>query len=177
MGRMDGQKGFTLIELILVIVLVSVLTAGFGEAFLAVSRAYITADNRQAARKEGRWVLDRMSREMRLVQDNTSIAAADASTFSFVDVDGNTVTFSYNSGAGQINRTQSSPTPATNLLASDVSGFSLTYLDSADPGNVLSPPTAGLGTPTDIWRIRMNIQTSVNGESVALQTELHPRNL
>ncbi len=169
----NPRWGFTLIEVILVIVLVTIIAAGFGQVFVNTSRAYVATDNRKGALQNGRWALDRMTREIRLVNNNTSVVTANASTFSFVDVNADTVTFSYDGATRQINRSHLLPVPGTDVLASNVDIFSFTYLDNT--GASLGPCPPLPCSPSAIWRVQINAETLVNGERVVLQTEVHPR--
>ncbi len=162
------EKGFTLIEAVLVIILMAIIAAGFGQMFITSATTYATADSRKEALQDVRWALDRMSREIRLVNDNTVVTTATATTFAFTDVNSNAVTFSYDGAANRINR-------GADVLAENVDVYSFTYLDNTGTPLADCPPPP-CASPTAIWRVQMNAETLVNGERVILRTEVHPRN-
>ena len=91
-----GREGFTLIEIVIVIVLVGLLATILIEPFHQGVQSFLAVEARGDLTAEARAATTRMVREIRNIQkkaDNTpNISAANASSITFVDVDNNTIT-------------------------------------------------------------------------------------
>lgn len=152
-------RGFTLIELVLTITLISVIAFIFSSIISTGVDAYFFTSDRKDASQEARVALERMTQELKVIRGAGSIAAAAPDAISFVKLDGEEVNFSL-SGTDLVRN--------GNILADGVTSFALDYYDRA--GNETS-------VPADIWRIAIDLETSERNESVRLRTAVHPRNL
>jgi prepilin-type N-terminal cleavage/methylation domain-containing protein len=169
-GR-TGERGFTLIELVIVIVVVSVAALVFSKMFIEAVRSYEWVDVEKEKLQEARYAQERMTREFRRVRDNVSINAATATTFTFVDRDAATITISWNGvkGADLVytrNGTQ-------RVLASGVDSLAFAYwkTNGTAAAPVLSP------SATDIWRVTTYLRLDKAGHTVETVGAAYVRNL
>jgi hypothetical protein len=110
--------------------------------------------------------MDRMIREIRNVADNTRVTVANAATFTYVDVDGNTISFTLT--GTNLNRVGTT----TDTLAANVSGLAFTYLTNTGAAAVpnLSPAA------TDIWWVQIALTVGSGSDAVQFRSRVHPRN-
>jgi prepilin-type N-terminal cleavage/methylation domain-containing protein len=160
-----GSRGFTLIEIIIVIVILSIIGV-MTIKFLADSlRIYTMTVNQKTLFDEGKLALRRMCRDIR---DAKSITGTTASSITFVrtnqtaydsglpgDTTGETITFRRNAGANTLEKVKTSPA-ATATMASNVTAFNVMYTND----------------------IQLQLTLSMtSGENVTLQTTVYPKNL
>jgi prepilin-type N-terminal cleavage/methylation domain-containing protein len=168
---MRNERGVTLIELILAIVLIGIIGSVAANAFLSSTQSALTANNVREAMQVDRTAMERMVREIRNVADNTSVLTANATQFEFVDVDGNTVSFEL--AGTTLNRVFTAPPAAavTNTLATNVTGLTFTYLTNTGAGAApIVAPAA-----TDIWWVVIDLTVGTGGAAVPLRSRVHPR--
>ena len=173
-----NQKGATLIEMIIGIVIIGILAYVVSDAFIYSSRSVLTANAAREATQSGRLALDRMVREIRNLPDLRCVAAADSRTFTFTDTTNNTVTFSWSGVAGAPLMRN------TDVLVDQVSNFTLTYLDNQEPpGTIGVPLTCGppntclpTCTPTNIWSVNIDLTTQSGTETMRFRSQVHPVN-
>jgi prepilin-type N-terminal cleavage/methylation domain-containing protein len=131
MARMIGSKaqGFTLIELIIVIVIVSIL-AGVGAQFLKLGfLAYYQGQNLIDADSQARVALSRLTNDLHNLRSTSDITTATANSLIFTDLYGNVI--SYQVSGSQLQR--------NNLaLANNVQSITFQYYDGA--GALLASP-------------------------------------
>lgn len=177
-----GKKGFTAIEAVITIILVSVIGFIAAQAFMTGVRAYLVTDQRKEALDQSRVAIDRMTREFRHVRAvadadadgyaDAEIGTATATAFCFRNVFGTRMDFVF--AGGNLTLLEDGAAcgdPGGNVLATDLSAFSFNY--------VLYDGTA---TPapadrTDIRKVRIDLTATVNNESVPLRSEAFLRNL
>jgi prepilin-type N-terminal cleavage/methylation domain-containing protein len=160
--------GFTLFEMIVVIVLTAVIFAVGGLLLGHSFQSFVTARDDENVGAQGRVALERMEREIRAVrtQDANGMTTLQANNFQFIDTDGNTVGFYYNSGAGQVMRSDGTNTYP---LADNVTAMNYEYTDSG--GNVLTiPPTA-----TSVYGITVSLAVAKGGLTQNYRVTLVPR--
>ena len=92
--------GFTLPELLIVIVIASVAALAFSAMFLEAVKTYQFMDAEKGMLEDSRYAEERVTRELKRVKDNTSIAAATATTLTFTDRANATVSFSWSGVSG-----------------------------------------------------------------------------
>jgi prepilin-type N-terminal cleavage/methylation domain-containing protein len=114
------SKGFTLIELIMVIVLSSILASIGSYVLLAGFKAWFANQNVMAANNQARMALERMTRDIHAVASAASITTATASQFTFTNIGGTSITYQ---------RTGSQLMRNTQVLADNISSLSFSYLD------------------------------------------------
>ena len=157
-------RSYTLFELIMVMVLIGVIFFVTAPLMIEVGRNWQLASNRNVLSENGMVALDRVVREIRNLKDKNSILAASDSSFQFIDVNNETVTFSRSGNYLMRNSSQ---------LASNVSSLTFTYYDAA--GGVVALPTVGSGT--NIHNVTVDISFSSAGTSLNLESGVYPRRL
>lgn len=162
------KKGFTIIELVITMVLIGIIAYIVATALSTGIKGYFITDYRKEALDQARIAMERMTREIRNLRDSDDVATGTSSTFSFTDISGANINFTWSSP----NITRNGTTLATNITSFSFSYSradgtpSATFVDS-DPDN----------PATDTKRIRINITATINNESVTLQSEVWPRSL
>jgi prepilin-type N-terminal cleavage/methylation domain-containing protein len=173
-----NQKGATLIEMILGIVIIGILAYVVSDAFIYASRSVLTANSARDATQSGRLAIDRMVREIRNIRDNRCVAVADGRTLTFVDMGNNTVAFSWSGVAGAPLMRNA------DVLVDQVSNLALTYLNNQEPPGAIGAPIV-CGPPntclpacaaTDIWSIDINLTTQSGTETMQFRSQVHPVN-
>jgi len=162
---MRNERGITLIEVTLSIVLIGIIGVVAGNAFLYSTESVLTANNAREAMQVDRLAMDRMIREIRNVADNTSVLTANGTTFQYLDTDGNTISFTL--AATTLNRVSTT----TDILAANVSGLTFTYLDNT--GATITTPT--LSPSTNIWWVQIALTVGTGSQAVTLRSRVHPR--
>ena len=171
---MPGRRrdaGFALAELAIVIVVVAIAGLVFSKMFIEAVKSYTYIDVEKGLLQEARYAQERMSREFKRVRNNTSITAASATTFTFVDRDAATVSLSWNGTKGADLVYTKNGTART--LASNVDSLAFAYLkaNGATATPVLSP------SATDIWRITTYLRLAKAGQTVTTSTGTFVRSL
>jgi len=165
---MEKNKGFTLVELMIVIVIVGIAASIIGFMLLGVIDAWTFKLNRADLLWDGRVSINRMTREIRTVKTSTSVTTASTAQFRFTDVGNKDITYSLSST--NLNRTENG---TANLLAENVSALAFTYYNSS--GTAIPSPTVS-PSATDIRRVRINLTLTKNGQNVYLQSDVSTRN-
>jgi prepilin-type N-terminal cleavage/methylation domain-containing protein len=167
--RSPQSKGFTLIEIIIVIVLVGILATMAAMIIMQGVRAYSVEQSRSDAHYQARFAMERMAREIREIRSNTAadIPAMTGTTLQYNDINGVQMGFRLN--AGNIERTEDNgvtwQTLAINITAPG--GNIFTYLD--DTGAVTA-------SPASLWLVQKQFTATQGTESIDMQTTVHPRN-
>lgn len=141
---MYGQKGFTMIEVIVSLVLISILAAMAGIGLVQITRGYVFSRQNSETVQKVQIAMARIGKELGAVTVINSTPVPTASSVSFTRLPGpltNTITFS--GDVVQINGT---------TLINGVTAFTLEYYDSS--GNILAVPVAAAG---NIDRIKISL--------------------
>lgn len=162
-----NKRGFTLIELVMVIMIVGIASAVVCSMLLGVIDAWTFKFNRADLLWDGRAAVNRMVREIRMARDSASVITASGGQFRFIDAGNKDIAYSLS--AANLNRAENG---SANLLAENVSSLAFSYYDAG--GNPI--PTPVVSPTTDIRRVRINLTLTKNGENVYLQSESVPRN-
>ena len=157
-----GERGFTLIEIVVVIVILSIVSAITIKFLTDSLRIYTMTVNQKTLFDEGKLALERMCRDIRDARSVTPFAGI-ASSITFVrnnataqDIAGETIIFQRNAGASTLEKVKASPAD-TRTMASNVSAFNVT------------------NTTNEIQlQLILNL---ASGENVTLQTRVYPKNL
>ena len=152
------SKGFTLIEIIIVIVILSIVSAITIKFLFDSLRIYTMTVNQKTLFDEGKLALERMCRDIR---DANAIAGTTASSVTFIrnnatvqDAAGEIITFRWNGGANPLEKVKGGIGYA---MASNVNAFTVT--NAANEIQLL-----------------LTLQLA-SGENVTLQTRVYPKNL
>ncbi len=159
-GVRSCESGFTLAELTIVIVIVSVGALLFSGMFVEAVRSYQFIDVEKGLLQESRYAEERITREIRRLRDGVSINVATASTLTFVDRDAAVISFSWNGTKGaDLVYTRNG---TARVLASNVDSLGFAYWKSDGASAVpLVAPSA-----TDIWRVTIFLRLARGGQSV-----------
>jgi prepilin-type N-terminal cleavage/methylation domain-containing protein len=160
---MRQERGFTLIEMVLVIVLLGIIGAALAVSFGPGIRTYVGVDLRKEALQNARTAIQRVikeTREARLFDPCAPCVPTD--TLTFTDIKNNPITFAW-SGTAQDPLTRNGVN-----LASNVDDFTVTFYeqDGTEPED-----------ETEIWRVQVDLQVRVGDQIVDLRSEVHPRNM
>ncbi len=158
------SKGFTLIEVIIVIIILSIISAITINFLINSMRIYTMTVKQKTLFDEAKLALERMCRDIRDARSISSPASGSSgSSITFTrtnatayDVAGETITFQLTGST--LEKVKSSPS-ATSALASNVSIFTVTR-----------------GSTNDEITIVLGLSLS-SGENVTLQTKVYPKNL
>jgi prepilin-type N-terminal cleavage/methylation domain-containing protein len=160
---MNNQKGFTLIELIMamvIMVIIATITATVG--FQAVYE-YLIVKDRIGLIEDGRIALRRIIRDIRLI-DEREIYIADAQQISFRNVYGQTVQIQL-SGTVLLRNGQ--------VIANNVTLLSFDYFDRDN--NFLIPfPLSSTNIENINW-ILTEIHITLRDQTVKLRSQVFPR--
>src|SRR3990167_5753588 len=94
---MKKKKGFTLIELVIVITIVGIAASIIGAMLLGTINAWTFKVNRYDLLWDGRLALDRMTREIRAIKNTTSVTTASSAQFRFTNTGDADITYSLSS--------------------------------------------------------------------------------
>jgi prepilin-type N-terminal cleavage/methylation domain-containing protein len=111
------QQGFTLIELISVMVLVSIIVAISSQMLAQGFNAYLTSEDIIDANWQGQMAIERMVRDIRTVRSANDISVKTSSAFTFVNLAGNTMAYSLSGSNLMLNG---------NILANGVNSLTFT---------------------------------------------------
>jgi len=165
MNRVIRKSGLTLIELVMTISIVGILVSGSMFYIKQVIDLWDFVSFRNEIVSDGRMALNRMSREIRQINNSTSVLYANITRFRFTDINNGTIDYYF-----------SSPNLIRNndTLASGVSNLNLTYynLTNQPIANPLISPQA-----TDIRRIKIRLNMFSGNQNKTFETQVYPRNL
>ncbi len=166
------DRGFTLIELVMVMVIVMVVAFVVGDSVVMGVNAYFAAGNRGEAIDKGRLALERMQREIRNSIEFSN-ATASTTALCFDDIYGDTISFRYTGTrvvreevAGGL---ASCPGAAGVTLADGITAFSFSYIQNS--GAVEAAPSALTK------RVGISLTSSAGSESIELRTQAYPVNV
>lgn len=155
---MKKRQGFTLIEIIIVMVLIGILGGAISPFIYSLSKIVILEYSLGGVNTQARVAMERMSRELRVIRNNTSTDLTAASNaITFTTINGDTIGFSL-SGSNLMRNSQ--------ILASNVSNLTFTYYDSNG---------ATTTTVADMKFIRIDLTLTQNNSSANLNTVVYPR--
>ncbi len=137
-----GKEGFTLIEIVLVIVIIAVLAGILIEPLRQGIQSYVGIETRADLTSQAREATSRIVREIRNIQkkanDKPNITSADATSITFVDAEDTSIRFYFDPGPPPTVRREDINLAADNILADKVLSFQVRYFDK-DNGEISSP--------------------------------------
>ncbi len=159
-----GEAGFTLVELVLVIVLLGIVSAVAAVPLMEGARIFTSGEVRADLNNQGRLAVERMAREIRMARSRTAAdlpGCCSAGTLSFVDLNGSAI--AYTTAAGNtITRNGMA------LAAGDTVVLNFSYFQQ----NGVTLATLA----TQVWSIQIDLTVTRSGESQAYRVRVHPRN-
>lgn len=158
--------GFTLVELLMVIVLFGIVAAFAAPAMQGGFQAYFTGRDISEADWQARVALERMSRELRMVRAPADLTLAAAGDLTFIDLDGNSIRYCMGAVGG-------CPGAAGDLmrnaqpLASGIGALSFSFLTRAG---------GATGTPALAYYVSASFSATRNAITKTHQVTVAPRN-
>ncbi|MDO8493732.1 MAG: type II secretion system protein [Deltaproteobacteria bacterium] len=155
------DKGFTLVELVLVIAMLGVLGFVLGPGLGAALRGYDTVWSRRQVLSHGKEAMDRMAREIRLIESSADVVSVGSSSqFQFEYPNGTLIV--YDRSGTNLRRN-------SDVLAQNVSALQFQYYDEA--GNTTS-------TAANVRRVQIQLTLDAAGGhgSLTLRTSVFLRN-
>ncbi len=158
-----NEKGFTLIETILTIIVVGIIAGVSGQVLMRGIDAYSLITNRKDALQHARVGMDRMVNELLLVSSTKVTSISDA-RIDFRDVNGSATSFKRQNMYGTLDLVRGSDFLAGQIYLLDFDFF------KSDGTNAV--------WPADMRRISIELTTQAIGGygTVPLRTEVFPRN-
>ena len=154
--------GFTLIEAIISIVIAGVLATLGARLMSSGFRTYFLGRELAQDAAQGTLAVERMTRDLRAVRSAADLTTIGASTITFVDVDGNTI--SYALSAGSVTRSQNGGTAQP--LAANVSSLAFTYLQNDGQTTAASSAT--------VWYIAAAVTVTSQNASATFRGTVKP---
>lgn len=157
---MKKPRGFTLVELVLVISLLGILGLVLGPGLMETVRSYELVRSRRVVLAQAHSALERMTREIRLIPSQGAVLTSAGTQFSFQYPAGTTITYGLSGTVLQRN--------GINLLP-NVSSISFIYYTESGMATV---------TPSAVRRVRVNLTLDPPGSTGTLnmQTGVFLRN-
>ena len=156
------QGGFTLIELVVVMVLMTILTGFVANVIFYEMNTYATITARKEGGQNVRFATRILSRDLRQIAAPDSIFAATQDSVRFRDIEGSDV--SYRHVGSNLLRNG-------DLLLEDMTVFAFSYYDES--GTSLAFP---IGDFSSIRSVSFALATAVNGQTAQVQMRITPRN-
>ncbi len=91
--KSTNQSGYTLIEMIVILLVIAVLTSAFASYIMSSMNAYVFIKSRETGLSNCRTSIERMVRELRRIEAPATITIAATTECQFVDTDYNTVDY------------------------------------------------------------------------------------
>lgn len=158
--------GFSLIELIMVITIVGIVAAIGIPSLNEAVRAWVFTTGIQDNVVASEVVAaNRISRDIRSLKNDSSVTTANASTFTFLDTNNNSVSYALTGGKLMRN---------SDILADNVNALSFTYYN--DSGNSIATPLVGPNN-TDIRLIKIDYSLLSGVDTMSFSFQVRPQNL
>lgn len=157
------QRGMTLLELILVMVLIGIVSIFVTGVMFYEITLFDSLSNRTDMLQISRNALRMISRDIRQIMAPDSITQAYQNSIQFDDIDDFTILYSFSNN--QVFRNG-------DLVQNTVENLEFAYFDSSG-----SQLTAPVSNPSQIRTISIDLTTSLNNnQSFLLSTKIYPRN-
>jgi hypothetical protein len=121
-GMVEKNRGFTLIELIMIILLMGVISIVLGRFLLAGYQLLITSQHIENSDWAGFLVLERLTNDIHQINAASSLTVAQANSLTFLDTNGATIQYTFSGNTLMRNNT---------LLANNLSQFIFSYRNAS----------------------------------------------
>jgi len=169
--KIKNQKGFSLIEMMVVVVILGLIVLGLVTFFTGGAKSWVAGQSQLKAQREARQAMDRMVREIRhgKIVENTSTLISIVFKTPFNGSPD--INYRLDTGTGKLYRN-------ANQIIDDVLSLSFIYLDNTDPpDNVI--PTSDLDFSNKVSKIHIKLQVDVDGDGnpdITLNSDIDLRN-
>jgi len=169
--RMSNEKGFTLIEVIVTLILVGITAALAGMWIVSVANGYIFAKMNASTVQKAQLAMTRLTKEFSAISSVTSGNSGQI-VYTRPDSNLNPVSVTVSSGGGLLQI-------GGNTLTDSVSGFTLRYCSNSELNQASCPrvtwaPT-GATDPSKIIEIELRLKGADNTDSIFTK-RVAPRN-
>lgn len=164
-----NKKGFSLIELMVVITILSIIILGLVTLFSGGTRSWIAGQSQLKAQREARLVMDQMVRETREAKLVNNTSNLHNISFSSPFHDG--ITYSYNNITRILYIKRGSGSP--NQLITNVLKFEVYYFDNQD--NEMDPATQNDQISKVMIELSIDVDNDENAD-IALNSDIDLRN-
>ena len=162
-----NQKGFSLIEMMVVVVILGLIVLGLVTFFTGGAKSWVAGQSQLKAQREARQAIDRMVREIRegknIINDLADISDADSIVVFIPDLGSKPAYKATYDLSGTIVQRNSNP------LIDNVQSLVFTYFDNS--GNLVAPENAS--------KVHIDLKVDVDKDSkpdVTLNTDVNLRN-
>ncbi len=175
------QKGFTLIETVMAILIVAILAGLAAPMLKAASDLFSYQTDRAVMEETGLYAQSRMTREIRRLRDDKSVVAGSRNNYEFFDRDNNRIRY-YLSGT-TIHRVENGTDKVflDNVQSTDGLVFFFYNDDNADVAEtsetIATSPVVGLGTKTDIRYLKIWIKMRRGPHTYEIRDAVRLRNV
>lgn len=156
---MKSKKGFTLVELLIVVVIAGIIFALASPLLQTGFNAFFTQQNLSDADWQGRLATERMSRDLRAIPTASNISTADSNQLSYVDSSSNIVNYQLSGTNLTLNG---------DVLARGINSLTFTYYDANG---------AVTGLIANIRYIGIDLNITQNNTNTTLSTLVNLRNV
>lgn len=165
-----SRKGFSLIELIMVIAVVGIISVAVAPIFFGGFQAFFTSRNLAGMNAQAELAMDRMAREIRgadpsLDLDPTTLPTASQFKFHLYNGTTQAVWVTYSLSGTNLMRN-------TDTLATSISNLAFAYYKS--DGTTLTPPLTSAQAQT-IWLVRVTVGSTSGSLNESLRTTIFLR--
>lgn len=160
-------SGFSLIELVIVIVLLGIVSAVAAPFAINAFRAYFTGRDLVETDWQARVALERMTRELRIVRAPADLIITSASDITFTDIDGNSIRYCMGTVAG-CPGLLGELTRNTQPLATGISGLAFSYLQRDGK--------TATAAPASVYYVIVDFTATQGANSRPYQATVSPRN-
>ena len=162
--KLKNSKGFTLVEMMVTVVILSIIVLGLVTFFSGGMRSWVSGQSQLKAQREARQAMDRMVREIR--EGDKIIDTSTNSAINFHTPFKGNMSFSYNSSEREIKE-------GTVSLIQNVKNCTITYYDK---NKVLIDPSS---ESDKVSIVKINLEIDVdndNNTDIHLKSEISLRN-
>ena len=168
-----GREGFTLIEIIMVIVLLAIISTTAALIITTGANSYAELGKRSDLTMKGRAAVERITREVRLVRcsdttpsteclpDATDITTSTSTEVAFVNTNDQVRGVRLNGTTVEVN-----VGGTYYVLVDDVTAFNIDYLDNTG---------AATAVVNDMWAFEVTFTVTDANQSLDFTTRVHPR--
>ncbi len=159
--RHQAEKGFTLLEMVITVVLVGILAVFIANLLVYEVDIFRYITIRSGSLQDSRFVMQKMARELRQIIHYDSILIASEDSIRFYDSSNNMIFYQYSNNYLLQNG---------DLLLNNLNDLQFTYFDNS--GVQLATPVADM---LDIRSIAISMSVIVLGKNVNSQVKVAPR--
>lgn len=165
-GGNPKSSGFTLVEIIIVIVIIGIISGIAALIILQGVKAYSDENNRSDMHYQTRLAVERMAREIRLIRSQAvgDISIMNPADISFTDIQNNRVRFQLS--AGTVRRSPDNGI-TWQTLSSGVQTLTFSYLKQDG---------VTVATAATLWFVAIDMTDQQGSETLQMRTRVHPMN-